>query len=100
MSPRALRPGGDMRDFLLYDGPMINIRAGYEIIYDSPRPAPKVFMLSVHPSRVPDLVTPDLMRFEPAVPSSQYVDGFGNVCTRVIAPAGPLRVFADFIVRD
>ena len=39
---------------------MIKIRAGYEIIYDSPRPAPKVFMLHVHPSRVADLVTPDL----------------------------------------
>lgn len=79
---------------------MIKIRAGYEIIYDSPKAAPKVFMLSVHPSRVPDLVTPDAMRFEPTAPSSQYVDGFGNICTRVIAPPGRLRVFTDFVIRD
>jgi transglutaminase-like putative cysteine protease len=79
---------------------MIKIRAGYEIIYDSPRPAPKVFMLNVHPSRVADLVTPDAMRFEPTVPSSQYIDGFGNICTRVVAPQGRLRVFADCVVRD
>ena len=79
---------------------MIRIRAGYEIIYDSPRPAPKVFMLNVHPSRVPDLVTPDVMRFEPAAPSSRYVDGFGNICTRVVAPAGRFRVFTDFVVAD
>ena len=56
---------------------MIKIRAGYEIIYDSPQPAPKVFLLNVHPSRARDLVTPDVMRFDPQVPSSQYVDGFG-----------------------
>jgi transglutaminase-like putative cysteine protease len=79
---------------------MIKIRAGYEIIYDSPQPAPKVFMLNVHPSRVPDLVTPDAMKFEPPAPSSQYVDGFGNTCTRVIAPAGRFRVFTDFVVAD
>src|ERR1043166_4325452 len=79
---------------------MIKIRAGYEGIYDSPHPAPKVFMLSVHPSRVADLITPDAMRFEPAVPSSQYLDGFGNICTRVIAPPGRFRVFAEFVISD
>src|SRR5262249_22618599 len=79
---------------------MIKIRAGYEIIYDSPQPAPKVFMLDVHPSRVADLVTPDRMTFEPAVPSSKYVDSFGNICTRVVAPRGPLRVFTDFVIND
>jgi transglutaminase-like putative cysteine protease len=79
---------------------MIKIRAGYEIIYDSPQAAPKVFILNVHPSRVPDLVTPDRMRFEPEVPSSQYVDGFGNICTRAVAPPGRFRVFTDFVVAD
>src|ERR1051326_224981 len=79
---------------------MIKIRAGYEIIYDSPQPAPKVFMLNVHPSRVADLLTPDAMQFEPAVPSAQYLDGFGNICTRVVAPPGKFRVFADSAIRD
>src|SRR5271167_1507353 len=78
----------------------MKIRAGYEIIYDSPQPAPKVFMLNVHPSRAADLVIPDRMRFEPAAESSQYVDGFGNICTRVTAPSGPFRVFANFIIAD
>src|SRR5262249_37751113 len=79
---------------------MIKIRAGYEIIYDSPHPAPKVFLLNVHPSRVPDLVSPDRMRFEPEASSSQYIDGFGNICTRVVAPAGKFRVFTDFVIAD
>src|SRR5580700_11051742 len=78
----------------------MKIRAGYEIVYDSPQPAPKVLLLNVHPSRVPDLVTPDRMQFEPAVAASQYIDGFGNICTRVTAPPGRFRVFADFIIAD
>ena len=78
----------------------MKIRAGYEIIYDSPQPAPKVFLLNVHPSRVADLVTPDRMRFEPQVASTGYVDGFGSICTRVVAPPGRFRVFTDFIIAD
>ena len=78
----------------------MKIRAGYEIIYDSPQQAPKVFLLNVHPSRVPDLVTPDRMQFEPPVESTRYIDSFGNICTRAVAPPGPFRVFADFTIAD
>jgi transglutaminase-like putative cysteine protease len=78
----------------------MKIRAGYDIIYDSPQPAPKVFLLSVHPSRAPDLLTPHRMQFEPAVEATSYIDGFGNICTRTVAPRGPFRVFADFTIAD
>src|SRR5437868_6591061 len=50
--------------------------------------------------RVPDLVSPDVMQVEPAVPASQYVDGFGNICVRAVAPPGRFHVFADFVVAD
>ena len=40
----------------------MKIRAGYEISYDCPQPTPMILMLSIHPSRVPDLLTPDHMR--------------------------------------
>ena len=29
-----------------------------------------------------------------------YFDLFGNVCSRLVAPAGRLRLFSDFVVRD
>src|ERR1700730_17690819 len=79
---------------------MIKIRAGYEIIYDSPPPAPKVFMHNGHPAGAPVRADRNVNKFEPAVPSSQYVDGFGNICVRVVAPPGGFRVFADFIIAD
>ena len=38
-----------------------------------------------------------------AIPRSStgsIVDAFGNVCTRLLAPAGRLEVSADFLIRD
>ena len=35
-------------------------------------------MLHVHPSREPDLLEPDELKLDPAVPISSYIDTFGN----------------------
>ena len=68
----------------------MKIRAGYEISYDCPQPTPMILMLSIHPSRVPDLLTPDHMRLDPPIPANTYHDGFGNFCHVIRAPAGRL----------
>jgi transglutaminase-like putative cysteine protease len=78
----------------------MQIRAGFEISYDCMQPTPMLLTLSIHPSRVRDLRTPHEVMFEPAIAADDYVDGFGNVCTRVIAPAGLMTVRTDFIVED
>ncbi len=59
-----------------------------------------VLMLNVHPSRQADLEKPDTLQFTPAVPARSYLDIFGNTCTRIVAPAGQLRIFTDTIVND
>ena len=64
------------------------IRLGYDIEFDIPAPVAMVSMLSVHPSRLPDLRAPDHMQIDPAVPLTNYMDGFGNLCTRFVAPPG------------
>src|ERR1700760_4732442 len=76
------------------------IRLGYDILFDLPQPANMVAMLHVHPSRVPDLLTPDTLRIESGVPIHEYTDSFGNLCTRVSAPAGPLRFLGDTTIND
>ena len=40
----------------------MKIRAGYEIFYDCPQPTPMILTLSVHPSRISDLLTEDRTR--------------------------------------
>ena len=56
--------------------------------------------LSVHPSRLPDVIGPCRINFDPMIPAYDYRDGFGNTCTRIVAPAGDLTIWADFQVMD
>ncbi len=78
----------------------MNIHFGYELIYSCPQPVPMILMLEVHPSRVRDLIKPDRLMTEPDVPLSMYTDGFGNVCTRIVAPPGGIRLTADGLIQD
>jgi hypothetical protein len=45
----------------------MKIRAGYQLSYDSPKPTPMILQLSVHPSRLPDLLTWDRLLLSPAI---------------------------------
>ncbi len=76
------------------------IRAGYDIAYECPQPTPMLLVLSIVPGRFPDLATPHQIRFDPPIASSNYQDGFGNICTRAVAPAGRLRIFNEFLIGD
>jgi hypothetical protein len=78
----------------------MKIRAGYEISYDCPQPTPMILTLSVHPSRVPDLLTWDRMLFNPPIPANTYHDSFGNFCHVIRAPAGRVTMSTDFLVQD
>jgi transglutaminase-like putative cysteine protease len=78
----------------------MKIRLGYELVYSCPQPVPMILMLNVHPSRVPDLVRPDDMKITPPVAAETYTDAFGNICTRIVAPAGTIRITADGLIRD
>jgi hypothetical protein len=46
-----------------------------------------ILTLSVHPSRIPDVLTPDRMRLDPPIPTNTYHDSFGNFCHVIRAPA-------------
>jgi transglutaminase-like putative cysteine protease len=78
----------------------MKIRAGYEISYDCPQPTPMILQLSVHPSRIPDLLSWDRMSFDPVIPVNTYHDSFGNFCHVIRAPRGRLTFSTDFLVRD
>jgi len=78
----------------------MKIRAGYELEYQFPAPTPMILTLSIHYSRASDLQRPDQLITQPAVPVSAYRDGFGNWCTRLVAPAGRFVVTADALVND
>ncbi|HEY0264521.1 MAG TPA: transglutaminase family protein [Granulicella sp.] len=76
------------------------IRLGYDIQFSLPAPVSIVAMLHVHPSRRADLRQPDEMRTEPFLPVSRYQDSFGNLCSRIAAPAGSLSLSAEGLIED
>jgi transglutaminase-like putative cysteine protease len=79
---------------------VMRIHTGFEIAYELPEPTPMLLTLSVHPSRRDDLETPDWVRTDPPIDVRQYIDGFGNIVSRVLAPAGRFTLSSDFIIRD
>jgi transglutaminase-like putative cysteine protease len=78
----------------------MKIRIGYELIYDCPQPTPMILTLSVHYSRVSDIIVPDHLTATPPVPITAYRDSFGNWCSRIVAPKGQVRLSTDALVRD
>jgi transglutaminase-like putative cysteine protease len=76
------------------------IRIGYELNYQFPQPTPVILVLGVHYTRVSNLIRPDHMLTEPNVPIEAYRDPFGNWCSRIVAPAGSVKISADALIHD
>jgi transglutaminase-like putative cysteine protease len=78
----------------------MQIRFGYELVYECPKPTPMILVLNLHYSRASDVVTPDHVLTQPSLPISAYRDSFGNWCSRIVAPLGETRITTDAVVRD
>ena len=78
----------------------MRIRVGYEFVYSFPQPTPMILTVSIHYSRASDIVIPDHLTTDPPVPISAYRDGFGNLSSRIVAPAGQIRIKSTGLVRD
>ena len=78
----------------------MQIRAGYELIYECPQPTPMILTLNIHFTRVSDLVIVDHIITSPPSQISGYRDSFGNWCSRIVAPAGETRISTNAYVND
>src|SRR5947207_7095886 len=76
------------------------IRIGYDISFELANPTPLITMLYVHPLRRDDLQSPEGVGVEPGVPVHTYLDSFGNICGRLLAPAGTVRFTLDTTIHD
>lgn len=80
--------------------PGLRMRLGCRITHELTQPTPLIALLNVHYSRFGDLERADFLLTEPSVPLESYRDGFGNWCTRMVAPVGTFTLTADGIFRD
>ncbi len=84
------------------------ILSEFDIQFQLPFPSPMIAVLHVHPSLEPclrtgnELLVEQLVSSDPVenivVPSTDYLDVFGNRCARFIAPAGHLRLSGSNIL--
>jgi transglutaminase-like putative cysteine protease len=78
----------------------MRMRIGCRLRYQLTQPTPLIAMLNVHYSRFADLERADYLVTSPSVALESYRDGFGNWCTRMVAPAGDFTLSTDGIFRD
>ena len=64
----------------------MQIRFGYEIVYQCPQPTPMILNLHAHYSRASDLLRPDQLCIDPPVAYGDSVE-----TTDVLAGPAPLR---------
>jgi transglutaminase-like putative cysteine protease len=78
----------------------MQIRVGYDMAFTCAQPVPMIAVLNIHYSRASDIIRPDHLLTQPPVPLTAYRDSFGNWCSRLVAPQGHFRLFADALVHD
>jgi transglutaminase-like putative cysteine protease len=79
----------------------MQIKAGFNIAFNCVDYTPMLLMLHVRPERAADLATPEIFTISPPeVTYTTYLDVFGNLCTRLIAPPGPISIWSRFVIHD
>jgi transglutaminase-like putative cysteine protease len=78
----------------------MQLRVGYELIYDCLQVTPMILTLNIHHSRAGDMVVPDHLITNPSIPIASYRDSFGNWCSRIVSPKGRLQLSASAVIND
>ena len=76
------------------------IRVGYEVVLLFEKPTPLLVVGSIHPTVAHCIRKPECLVVEPPVSISEYLDGYGNRCSRMMAPAGRVVFKNDATVEN
>ena len=71
----------------------MRLNAGCELTFDVAEPTPMVLMLRPR-SGAGQWMTQESCVLNPFVPVNEYVDGYGNLCQRLVAPVGRFAITA------
>lgn len=76
------------------------IRIGHEFIIEAEQPTLLVCLVTPHIARHNDFTGPEIVETTPQVPVYSWFDGFGNICRRMMAPAGRFVLRGDVTLSD
>ncbi|MBE9111865.1 transglutaminase family protein [Nodosilinea sp. LEGE 07298] len=69
----------------------MRLNAGCELLYEATEPAPLILMLRPRSGAAQQVISADY-QLNPNVPIADYTDSYGNLCQRILAPEGQLRI--------
>lgn len=75
----------------------MKLNVGCEITVRTPQPCPIVAMLRPR-SGLAQWLSSETYIFDPWVATTEYVDGYGNLCQRLVAPQGDMRIRVEAVV--
>lgn len=78
----------------------MKIRAGFRIGYECQQETAMLLVLNIHPSRRTDLLQDQVLSFDRPIEAWGYFDGFGNACSRIVAPPGLTTISTEFEIYD
>lgn len=76
------------------------ISFGHRFTIQCQAPTPMLALVAPHAENTPYLVRPLRITTDPEVPVRSYVDLFGNLCHRFVAPAGQVVFASEATLRD
>src|SRR5208282_4284832 len=76
------------------------IRYGYELTFNCPQPTLIVCLLDAHRDRSQELRYEIPTTTIPTIPTTTYLDIFGNTVRRFMAPPGDLTIMSDAVIED
>jgi len=72
------------------------IKGGFNLAFDCTVPTPMILAVHIRPEETPNLIEPEILTLFPAIEYSDYIDSFGNRCTKLVAPPGRLSIWNRF----
>lgn len=78
----------------------MKIRARFNIGYECENETAMLLVLSIRPSRRADLLTEQALTLDRPIEAWEYLDDFGNACSRIVAPAGLTTISTRFEIHD
>ena len=76
------------------------IRVGYVVEFQFENPTPLLALGYIHPEVACRVRRAECLLVEPQVPITEYQDGYGNRCSRMVVPAGRVVLRNDATVED
>jgi hypothetical protein len=76
----------------------MKLDVGCDFEYETAVPTPAIFLVRPLPSEPQQFVLEERWETEPSAPFHDYIDGYGNVCRRLVIGPGRSRVRYDATV--